>query len=214
MASYGILGRLRAAGRALTTADQQQFQYNDAGELIVAPGSLQDMELARGGKIWYVIGTAVTNVVAVPTTGAHLSLYNGGQNALVIHAVGSIGIATSAAVGQISVLARNDVPGFNANPAGALIIGGTTGNAYSGGANAKASVTLGAIGAGNNVAWMPVGASAPAQATSIGTDAHAELFGRWIVKPTGLFSLATLAYAASGTSSPYIYFSEVPMNLL
>jgi hypothetical protein len=208
------LGRLRAAGRALTTADQQQFQYNDAGELIVAPGSLQDMELARGGKIWYTIGTAVANVVAIPTTGAHLSLYNAGSNALVIHAVGAIGTTTSAAVGQISVLARNDVPAFNANPSGTLIIAGTTGNVYSGGANAKASVTLGAIGAGNNVAWMPTGASSTNQATSIGTVAHAEVYGRWIVKPTGLFSLATIAYAASGSSQPYIYFSEVPMSLV
>lgn len=213
MANVGVLGALRSAGRSLVTAAQQQFAYNDCGELITANAIPTDAELARTGKLWYCIGTAVTNVVAIPTTAAHLSLYNAGTNALVIHAVGSIGIVTSAAVGQISVLVRNDVPAFNANPAGALIIAGTSGNAYSGGANAKASVTLGAIGAGNNVAWMPAGTSATSQATSIGSVAHAELQGRWIVKPTGLFSLATIAYAASGTSSPYIFFSEVPMTL-
>lgn len=213
MANVGILGKLRSAARAIITADNQQFPYNDCGEQLVAQAIPSEYELARTGKIFCVIGTAVTNVVAIPTTAAHLVLYNAGVNALVIHAVGSIGIATSAAVGQISVLARNDVPAQNANPAGALIITGTSGQAYAGLANAKSSVTLAAIGAANNVAWMPVGQSATNQATSIGTVAHAECFGRWIVKPTGMFSLATIAYAASGTSSPYIYFSELPATI-
>ncbi len=169
-----------------------------------------EAELNMMGYGCYVIGTAVANLVAIPTTGAQLTLFNNGTNTLIISAVGTIGTSTSAAVGQIEVLARNDVVSQNVNPAGTLIIGGTSGKLYGGSANAKASVTLAAIGAANNVAWMPTGASAPNTATSIGTTAHAECFGRWIVKPQGCFSLATIAYAASGSSQPYIYFYDVP----
>ena len=147
MANVGVLGALRSAGRSLVTAAQQQFAYNDCGELITANAIPTDAELARTGKLWYCIGTAVTNVVAIPTTAAHLSLYNAGTNALVIHAVGSIGITTSAAVGQISVLVRNDVPAFNVNPAGAVRAGVCAGLAAGAPtvAGASASASSGAL---------------------------------------------------------------------
>ncbi len=214
MADYGILGTLRSAARSLITASAQRFPYNDCGELITANAIPTDAELARTGRLFYTIGSAVANLVAIPTTGAQLTLFNNGTNGLIIHAVGTVGTATSAAVGQITLLARTDVPSQNVNPAGTLIIMGTSGNMYAGSANAKASVTLAAIGAANNTAWVPVAQSATNQATSIGTTCHAEVAGRWIVKPQGCFSLATLAYAASGSSQPYIYFSEIPSTLL
>lgn len=169
-----------------------------------------EAELNAMGYGAYVIGTAVTNLVAIPTTAAALTLFNNGTNTLIVAAVGTLGTATSAAVGQITPLVRMDVVGQNVNPVGALIIGGTSGKLYAGLANAKASVTLAAIGAANNVAWMPAGQSVTNQATSIGTNSHCECYGRWIIKPQGCFSVQTLAYAASGSSQPYIYFYDVP----
>lgn len=155
-------------------------------------------------------------MAAIPTTAAHLSLYNGSVNnkSLVIVSVGSYCAASMAVAGQITLVARNDVPGANVNPLGVLIIGATDGRQYSGQSNAKASVTLAAIGAGNNVGWMPVAASAPAiTTTTIGATVHAEVQGRWIVRPGGLFSLATIAQTAAGTCQPYIYFYEMTVPL-
>jgi hypothetical protein len=214
--SVTITGYIRGLARALFAEGlDQPAQLTSGGELLVALGLPQESEIARLGQLWIVVGTAVAPVAAIPTTAAHLSLYNGDPSkSLLIHAVGSVLTTSMAVAGQIAVLARNDVPGFNVNPAGALIIAGTSGKQYSGRANAKASVTLGAIGAGNNVAWVPTGASALATAaTTIGVNAHSECFGRWVVQPTGLFSLATLAQTAAGSAQPYIVFSEAVVPL-
>lgn len=215
MPQVGVLGYVRGLARAvMSEGPDQPVHVTPGGEVVIAQGLPPEAELTRQGAGWAVIGSAVANVVAIPTTGAHLSLYNASQTrSLIISAVGTVVTATNAAVGQITLLARNDVPAFNANPGGALIITGTTGKAYTGLTNAKASVTLGAIGAGNNVAWVPVASSAIIQATGIGGCVHAEVYGRWIVQPLGLFSLATLAYAASGSSQPYVYFYEALLPL-
>ena len=175
-----------------------------------------DTELARQGQYWCVIGTAVAPVAAIPTTGAHLSVYNGDSvKSLILVAVGSVCTTSMAVAGQAMIMVRNDVPGINVNPAGTLIITGTSGKQYSGRANAKASVTLAAIGAGNNVAWIPAGnSSTTSAATTIGLTVAADKFGRWIVQPQGIFSIVTIAQTAAGSFQPYMIFAEANLPLL
>ena len=221
MASTEVRAYVRGILRAvMNEGTDQNIFMTTGGELIIAQGLPSETELARQGNGWAVIGSAVTAVAAIPTTAAHLSLYNGNPvKSLVIAAVGSFGTTTVAAAANFSVFARNDVPGANANPAGALIITGLSGKQYpvganSFGANAKASVALAAIGAGNNVAWMPVGPSVTTpNTTTVGIAVHAECYGRWIVQPGGIFSLATVAQTAAGTMQPYLYFYEVNLPL-
>lgn len=207
-----VRGLLRAA---MAEGPDQPVQLTPGGEQIMVQGLPSEAELARQGCGWVTMGTAVAPVAAVPTTAAHLSLYNGDtKKSLIIAAVGGFNAGSMAVAGQVSMLARNDVPGINAAISTSLIISGTSGKMYQGKTVAKASQTLAAIGAGNNVAWVPVGPSASAvTTTTIGVVAHAECYGRWIVQPGGYFSLATIAQTAAGTVQPYVYFYELELPL-
>lgn len=211
-----IMGRFRGSSRRGAGGSDQDLacQLADGGELLIVQGLPPEAELARLGLGFVVVGSGVTPVAAIPTTAAHLSLYNGNTDkSLIIAAVGGLETTSTAAAGQFAMLVRNDVPTANANPAGTLIISGTNGANYGGAANAKASVTLAAIAAPNNVVWIPAGASVVrTAATGVATCAHHECYGRWIVRPQGLFSLATLAQTAAGTVQPYIYFYEYTFN--
>lgn len=221
MATVEIRAYVRGLLRAVMgEGTDQNLQITSGGELITAPGLPAETELARQGVGWLVTGSAVTCVAAIPTTAAHLSLYNGNTaKSLIIAAAGGLMTTTIAAAGGYTMLARSDVPGANANPAGTLIISGLSGKQYpastnSFGANAKASVTLAAIGAGNNVAWIPIGSSTQTSATTtVGLNSHSECYGRWIVQPGGLFSLASIAQTAAGAVAPYIYFYEANLPL-
>src|SRR5947209_652453 len=129
-----IRGLLRAA---FSEGPDGLVHATPGGELVVVQGLPPEAELARQGVGWAVMGTAVAPVAAVPTTAAHLSLYNGDSaKSLIIAAVGGFCAGSMAVAGQVSMLARNDVPSFNANPAGALTITGLSGKMYGGKANA------------------------------------------------------------------------------
>ena len=216
MASVELRAYARGIARAIMGEGSDKSVFvSSGGELITCQGLPPETELSRQGAGFYTIGTAVTAVAAIPTTAAHLSLYNGNtQKSLIIAAVGTFAATTAVAATNITLLARTDVPYFNVNPAGALIIAGLDGRMYSGSANAKASVTLGAIGAGNNTAWMPVGPSlTTTSTTTVAIGTYADVQGRWVVRPGGLFSLATVAATAVGTYQPYIYFYEAYLPL-
>ncbi len=216
MAKVDITGYARGIARAqFAEGDEARFHVTPGGEQLIAQGLPTETELARQGAIWCTVGSSVTPVIAIPTTAALLSLYNGEvAKSLLIIAVGALETTSEAAAGQNSILARNDVPLFNANPAGALLIFGTSGKQYGGKANAKASVTLGAIGANNQVGWVPVGGHASrVTTTGVGVNAHVEMYGRWIVQPGGLFSISVIAQTAVAGVTPYIVFGEALLTL-
>lgn len=208
-----IMGLVGRTSRTSVNAanDQANIIQSDGQELVAAMGLPSEAELTRLGMGWGIIGTAVTAVAAIPTTAAHLTLYNPGPNVLLISQIAATCTTTVAAASCFTLFARNDVPYQNANPAGALIISGTSGKPYSGAANAKASVTLAAIGAANNVAWWAQCGSSTPNTTTVGLSAILECYGRFIVRPGGAFSLATVAQTAAGAWAPQIMFYEVPM---
>lgn len=213
-----LFGLLRGAGRAFASAagTEQELALSDGAELVVAQGLPAEAELARLGLGFNLIGSAVTPIAAVPTTAAHLSLYNAetGANArsLVIAAVGAVCTTTMAVAGQAVLLARNQIPGVNANPNGALPIYGASGKPINFAINAKASVTI--VAETPLSIWIPTGAmAATGAATTIGLNIHNELYGRFIVPPGGMFSLATLAQTAAGSFQPYIFGYALPLTL-
>lgn len=212
--AVNFYGRIRGIARDFFGAGDQQAALSDGGELVVVQGLPTEAELVKLGLGFSVLGTAIAPVAAIPTTAAHLSLYNGDNSpfAYVIAAIGGVCDTSMAVAGQIAMLARNSLIGSNANPLGAIPIFGQSGKIFSGGGNAKASVALAAT---DTSIWVPTGADAATVATTtIGLVAHAECYGRWIVPPGGLFSLATLAQTAAGTVRPYIYFYRIPLNMV
>lgn len=213
-----LFGLLRGASRLFANAagTEQELSLSDGGELVIAQGLPTEAEIVRLGLGFSVIGAGVVPVVAVPTTAAHLSLYNAetgsAARSLVIAAVGSLCTTTMAVTGQAVLVARNSMPGINANPAGALVIYGNSGKPVNFNINAKASVTLGTTG--DTSIWIPTGPAAVAFATTtIAVNIHHEVYGRFIVPPGGMFSLATMAQTAAGGFAPYIFGYALPLNL-
>lgn len=215
--AINVYGRVRGAMRDFFGAGDQQGVSSDGGELVVVQGLPPESELVRLGLGFSVIGTAVAPVIALPTTAAHLSLYNAETGpaacSYVIAAVGGLCITSMAVAGQVAMIARNSLVGANANPLGSLPIFGQSGKPFSGTGNAKASVALAANPPDTSI-WIPTGADASAvTTTTIGVVAHCECFGRWVVPPQGMFSLASVAQTAAGTVQPYIYFYRLPLTL-
>lgn len=207
----GLVGRM-GRGSIATASDSANIIQSDGQELIIAGGLPTEAELTRLGLGWGVIGSAVAAVAVIPTTAAHLTLYNPGPSVLLISQIATFCSVTAAAATQVALFARNDVPYQNANPAGTLTISGTSGKPFTGSANAKASVTLAAIGAGNNVAWWAQGfGPSSTTTTTVAMGVLVECYGRFVVKPGGAFSLASVAATAAGSYQPQIMFYEVPM---
>lgn len=189
---------------------------SDGGELVVAQGLPPEAELARKGLLLgTVCATGAVGCVALPTTAAALSLYNAntGTRCLVISAVGVTAYTGSVSASNFTTICRNDVPGQNTAIAATNIIFGCDGRNYSGGATAKDSVTLAAISASNNVGWIPVGQSVLAGSPSLyGTATYADVYGKFIVRPGGVFSVNTLYYTATSGFKPFIFFYEIDLQ--
>lgn len=210
-----IFGRVRGVARDFFGAGDAQLALTDAGEGVFVQGLPPEAELVRLGLGFNVLGTTVAPVAAVPTTAAHLSLYNAESGpyapCYVIAAVGGFCDVTMGVAGQISMLARNSLVGSNANPLGALVIYGQNGKPFPGVGSAKASV---ALSASDTSIWVPAGLAAATQATTtVGLVAHNEVYGKWIVPPGGMFSLATMAQTAVGSVRPYIYAYRIVLSL-
>lgn len=212
MADFGILGNARAAIRQYITASNNRFLYSSGGELIVTQGLPPEAELARTGAGAYsapnTIGVAATQ--AIPTTAAMTTLFNNSSTlSYIVAACGAVVYTGSATQGPstYSLMVRNDVPGANTMVTAAnAIVQGTDGRLYGGQGVVKQNVTLAAISAANNTAWLPVGVSQQLGATAslgsfYGLQVFAETYGRFIVRPGGCFSLAVLGGVAASNLS-------------
>lgn len=218
MATAQLQGLLRGTVRAFTGVQQPQIVVGDGGELIVNAGLPPEAELARTGAgvaaFCTTVGTAATQTI--PTTAAGTTLFN--NNAIgsgihyVIAAVGATVYTGSATQGPsaYSLFVRNDVPAANTMVLTAsgtqTAFNCTNGNTYAGVAAVKQGVTLAAISSTNNTCWIPAQAGLVWGATAslgsfYGLTLWAECFGRWIVKPQGVFSQAIIGGVAASNLS-------------
>lgn len=202
---------LNAVGvRTTSTAQTLQPYASEGGEVYMAQRLPPETALAQTGAGLFTTSviSGYTATQAMPTTSAMLSLYNGnatGGKSLIIASVGALVYTGANSNGSFALLARNDVPGANTAITTTNIISASDGRLYTGGAVSKSLVTLGAISASNNTAWVPVGASLVVQSASTGSFyggmMYAECYGRWIVRPGGMFSLSVVGGIASGAVS-------------
>jgi len=187
---------------------------NTRGDVSVAQGLPAISELVRLGGSYVCVGTGVAPVTALPTTTAHLSLWNGeaaGGKAYMIDAIGTAINASAAAAINLGLSAQLNVTNPIANPIGALAIRSLSGKQnYGGKGNAKASVTV-----TNDSAWHFVGTSIVcANTANLTLNIEVPVYGRYIVPPQGMFSLASMCNAAgAATCFPVIFWHEVQVAL-
>jgi len=179
---------------------------NQRGEQLVAAGLPPLTSLVALGDSWMAkTATAAAPVIAIPTTGSLIALYNAepeNGKSYVIDSLFLLVVANTAAV-QSHCLLANLAPNPSTIVAPAI---GITPNPMRGsrayGGLARVAVGL-ALDATNGVAanWFPLGPSIPNSNTpQIGSAIDWPLDGSIIVPPKGLFALTALAGAATASS--------------
>lgn len=187
---------------------------NTRGEVCVVQALPPIAELVRLGGSFFSVGTGVAPVTVLPTTTAHFSLWNGenpGGKSYIIDAVGTAITTSAGAAITLALGAQLNVTNPIVNPAGAIAIKSLSGKAnYGGKGNAKASVTV-----TNDSAWHQVGGSiVNANAANLTLNLEFQVYGRYIVPPQGMFSLASLCNAAAAAvCTPIIFWHEVQLAL-
>jgi hypothetical protein len=187
---------------------------NNRGDVSVVQSLPPAAELVRLGQSYFSLGTAVAPVAALPTTTAHLSLWNGeaqGGKCYVIDAIGTMLNASAGAAINLGLAVQLNTTNPIANPAGAVAIKSLSGKAnYGGKGNSKASVTV-----TNDSAWHEVGTQLIcANTANITLSVEFNVYGRYIVPPQGMFSLASLCNAAgTATAFPIVFWHEVQLAL-
>jgi hypothetical protein len=209
MAESKILGRIRLLLRGVdqgSPGDDEQLALNEQGELIIAHGTSAYAEMTKMGRSFEVhTVAAVAAVVALPTTAAMLSIWNGEPDAgrcLVLDRAWGLRIVSTTAIasqasligclGQTRVASLGAASGLATNP--------TNGN---GGKDTKVvsyltAVALDAV-TGVNGNWRVLpgqtgGLKISAGAATVGGDfVNAEINGRIIVPPGHAFGLHVFA---------------------
>lgn len=200
-------------------SQESQLIGNNRGDLLVAQSLPSKAELVRLGKSWsarIAIASAFTYVAAWPTTRAELVLYNGesaGGPSYVIDSAWLYGVTSMAAAQHIVMLAQL-VPVVATVPTDdtAQLINSLSGKAaYSG--RAKRAVANTAAGQTTNL-WDLISPSNPsAMTTNLGAAIYAELFGKYIVPPGGVFALNAVAGTAAGTAIIGVSWHEAQLTL-
>jgi len=220
-----IVGRIRKVLEgidAVAGGDTDQIALTPQLELLVAAGAAPWREIVRMGRAFYVsTATAVAAVVAIPTTGHMVSLYNNapdGGRSLVIDWVAASGVAKTAAAGQAQLLVnvgqvREAIPtdaGLAIKKANGL--GGGTNDTY-----VRTILTGTALPAGTGLAanWIPIGPAAgfPGAAATPGLGLWAPVDGRFIIPPGRYFAMHVIADVVGSTFQGSIGWHELQLTL-
>lgn len=203
---------LGASRQAFGDGTSKNIQLNKQGAQLAALSLPVNGEVARIGNT-FVAGTAtpVAPVAAMPTTAAHLALYNPSTNtkALFIHRVTAYCVVSAAAVLQACLAAHMTT----------VAVSTLTGTAasgiksISGGAASSVAQIFSAVTTVNNGVWHPIGVSQNfgAQTATIAMALDSgDLGGLYIVQPGMHLDLAVLAQSAgSATFSTFVTWSEI-----
>lgn len=218
-----LLGRVRkllegidweGSGNEVPLALSQQL------ELLTAQGAAPYREIVRLGRAFYVNTTAaVAAVVALPTTGHLLAIYNNepdGARSLVIDWIAASGVVKTAAAGQNQLLCNIGQVREAAPTAATLTIKRL--NGVGGGSNdTRVNPVTAALPATTGVAanWFPWGPSVgnPGAAATPGMGLWAPVDGRIIVPPGRYFAIHVLADVIGSTFQGYIGWHEAQIEL-
>jgi hypothetical protein len=216
-----IVARIRKLLEAIDAevpgGDPREVTLNQSLELLVAQGSAEYEELTRPGRaFWTGTTAAVAAVVAIPTTGTLLALYNAAPDngkSLIIDWIGASGVAKTAAAGQQQMIGligqlREALPTAAALTFKKMNGMGTT----SGAVDTIALPVTAALPAGTGIVanWFPIGPSfgSPGAAATPGDGAWQELKGRIIVPPGRYFAIHVIADVVGSTYQGFIGWHE------
>ncbi len=198
-------------GSIAGTTQEVEFQTNDIGHQLVAPGELAYTELVRRGNGWQTMQTSATAaLVARPTTLTGIEIWNGSATvSLVIDRLFSHELVTSTTGlgGGAIIYAMVTVP-VAAGPAiTALTVRGSSGKAYSGGVRTGVGTTVVDNG------WFPWGTGVKKESAGAvvpGGGLVAEVNGRIIVPPFASLCVTVVSgYAADTFTSGASWFEKV-----
>lgn len=202
--------------------DPREVTLTPQLELLVAQGAAPWSELTRIGRaFWTGTTTAVAAVVAIPTTGHMVSLYNNdvdGGRSLVIDWVAASGVAKTAAAGQAQLLANVGQVRETAPVDAALTIKKMNGTG-AGTNDSKVRTILtgtalpGTTGLAAN--WFPLGPAVgfPGAAATPGHGLWAPVDGRIIVPPGRYFAMHVLADVVGSTFQGFVGWHELQTTL-
>jgi hypothetical protein len=210
-----VLKFVRRVAPNAYAAGMAQPHMNSRGEGLVAQALPERSEIVRLGESYGIIAaTAVAPVVALPTTTAQLSLWNGepdgGKSYIIDSLIGMVAVSAAAAtgVGFAGMLNKGRVTKPTNDLAPATAAFGLAGHQYSG----KAYVDLAATVVDDG--WHPIGSAVVGPASQIALPFEALVYGIYIVPPGGMFSMAVLANTATTiTAKQGLRWHEVQLDL-
>lgn len=169
---------------------------NGRGDQIIAVGLPLSAELVRHGESYVVIqASAVAPVVALPTTTAQVSLWNGEPDngrTLILDSVFITGVVSAAAATALGVAVMLN-EGRVSQPSGTLLTPKGLSGQPGGGSRARPILAATVVDNG----WHPLGNSVVGPASQIGLNLDVPVNGLYLVRPGCLISFAALANTAS-----------------
>lgn len=178
----------------LFSRGEGQPNINGRGDMLVSLALPPAVELVRHGESYGVIqATAVAPVVALPTTTAQVSLWNGepsnGKSYVIDSIICTVVVSAAAAtsIGIAGMLNKGAVSAMVAD----ITPFGLAGHGYQGRGRVDLAATVVDDG------WHPIGTSIIGAASQIGQTIDLPVKGLYIVPPGGAFSIATLANTAT-----------------
>lgn len=202
-----IAGRVRGlfAGNYPENKEDEQLVINNRGDLSVAQGLPELVEVVRLGNSWQTASTTgQAALTALPTTTAGLSLANGEPASGACYAIDSVAIweavADATQSDQTALFAMLNKQGSAAPSAGTQETGITSLSGrlnYAGNAVVRRGATV------VNDGWFPCGTSAPSGVTAVAgaiwkvTDVP--IRGLYLVRPGSAFSVQAVKVAGAAS---------------
>jgi hypothetical protein len=213
-----LFGRIRKLLEAVDAEPiggaDAEFVTDQQLNLMVAQGAMPYATINQAGRsFWTGTTAALAAVVAIPTTGNMLTIYNNnpdGGRSLIVDWVAASGVAKTAAAGQAQLLAligqlRDTAPataGFSIKKR----------NGYGGTLDTGVIPATAALSAQTGVAanWFPLGPAVgfPGAAATPGHGLYARLDGDIIVPPGRVFAMHVLADVVGSTFLGFIGWHE------
>lgn len=219
-ALYRIRKLLEALDAEPSGSDDKQATLSEQLELLIAQSAAPYQEITRVGRAFFVNTTgAVAAVVAIPTTGHLLSLYNNepeGGRSYIVDWIAASNVVSTAVAGQAQLLANVGQVRETA-PADSGLTKKSLNGTGSEDTRARSILTGTALPATTGIAanWFPYGPSVdkPGSAATPGYGLFAAVDGRIIVPPGRYFAMHVLANAVGETFQGFIAWHEKQLTL-
>lgn len=220
-----IAGRIRKVLEGIdvgSSGDDEQLVLSGQSELLVANGASARGEVVRAGRaFWTGTTTAVAAVVAIPSTGVNVALYNNDVDSgrsLVIDWVAAQNVVSTAVVAQAQML-MNIGQVREAIPADAALTIKKRNGLGSGTNDTKVRTIVGgtALPAATGIAanWVPVGVASqkPSAVATPGYGMYQQIDGDIIVPPGRYFALNVIANVVGETFVAFVGWHERQLAL-